>query len=99
GWLTRTDLRQPGLPAHARVPCERTGRARSFPFTFSRGLIRFPDSDMFMDVLDTARAALEAHPLALTALQLTGLIIVVWLVDRLTAFLLLRAIGRVVRAT
>jgi len=54
---------------------------------------------MFMDVFDTARAALAAHPLALTALQLAGLLIIVWLADRLTAFLLQRAIGRVVRAT
>src|SRR5690606_30304520 len=87
------------LRAHARVSLERAGHARSFPFTFSRSLTVFLDSDMFMDVFDTARAALAAHPLALTALQLAGLLIIVWLADRLTAFLLQRAIGRVVRAT
>lgn len=52
-----------------------------------------------MAVFDTALAALNGHPSALTALQLVGLLLIVWLVDLLTNFLLLRAISRTVRAT
>lgn len=52
-----------------------------------------------MEFPDTALAVLNSHPWALTALQMAGLLLIVWLVDRLAAFLLLRAMSRVVRAT
>src|SRR5688572_18275638 len=52
-----------------------------------------------MEVFDAALATLNGHPWALTALQLVLLLLIVWLVDLLTSFLLVRAMSRAVRAT
>lgn len=52
-----------------------------------------------MEVFDTALATLKGHPRAFTALQIVGLLLVVWLVNLLTNSLLLRALSRAVRAT
>lgn len=52
-----------------------------------------------MESFDTALVALNSHPWAITALQLVGLLLLVWLVDVLTNSLLLRAVTSAVRAT
>lgn len=52
-----------------------------------------------MESFDTALVALNSHPWAITALQLVGLLLLVWLVDVLTNSLLLRALTSAVRAT
>jgi miniconductance mechanosensitive channel len=52
-----------------------------------------------MDSITTALAPLAAYPWLITSLQLAGLALFVWLVDRLTRSLLLRAITRAVKLT
>jgi miniconductance mechanosensitive channel len=52
-----------------------------------------------MESITNALAPLAAYPWLVTALQLTGLALLVWLVDRLTRSILLRAITRAVKLT
>lgn len=51
-----------------------------------------------MDALDSVRVLLQDHPWLLTGSQLVALILVVWFADFFTRSLLVRVIGRAVRA-
>lgn len=52
-----------------------------------------------MNLIDTITSPFEQFPLALTALQITLLLLVVWLSDLVTKSILVRAITRAVHAT
>jgi miniconductance mechanosensitive channel len=52
-----------------------------------------------MDAFETTFTPLAAYPWLISLLQLAGLALLVWLVDRLTRSILLRAITRAVRLT